>query len=321
MYPPRYMARRSRPEFAEPTPSPFTGAPARLPALSLLVSLRPRQWTKNLIVFAGLIFGQRLGEARAIAEAFAAFAIFCALSGAVYLVNDIVDREADRQHPTKAARPIAAGDLTIGSAIGAALALAAFALGAAYWLDRPFGHVALSYVVLLVLYSGPLKRVVIIDVLTIALGFVLRAAAGAVAIDVPISHWLLVLTIQLALFLALSKRRHELVTLAGQATNHRQSLGEYSPEFLDQLISIVAASTLIAYAIYTISPETVQKFGTNLLGLTLPFPIYGIFRYLYLVHRKADGGSPAETLLTDRPLLACVALWGLAVIAIIYGRP
>lgn len=288
---------------------------------SLLVSLRPRQWTKNLIVFAGLIFGQRLGEVRAIAEAAAAFAIFCALSGVVYLVNDIVDRDADRQHPAKAARPIAAGELTVRAASGAAIVMGALALAASYWLGRSFGHVAVAYLALLALYSGPLKQIVIIDALTIALGFVLRAAAGAVAIDVPISHWLLVLTIQLALFLAFSKRRHELVTLSGQATNHRLSLGEYTPELLDQMISIVAASTLIAYAIYTISPETEQKFGTNLLGLTLPFPLYGIFRYLYLVHRKADGGSPSETLLTDRPLLACVALWGLAVIAIIYGRP
>ncbi len=315
------MARSSRQEFAEPTPSPFSRASARSPVLSLLVSLRPRQWTKNLIVFAGLIFGQRLGEVRAIAEAVAAFVIFCVLSGVVYLINDIVDREADRQHPAKAARPIAAGELTVRAAIGAATVMGALALGASYWLGRSFGHVALAYLALLALYSGTLKHVVIIDALTIALGFVLRAAAGAVAIDVPISHWVLVLTIQLALFLAFSKRRHELVMLAGQATNHRQSLGEYTPELLDQMISIVAASTLIAYAIYTISPETVQRFGTDLLGLTLPFPLYGIFRYLYLVHRQADGGSPSETLLTDRPLLACVALWGLAVIAIIYGRP
>lgn len=315
------MARSSGQEFAEPTPSPFPRASARSPVFSLLVSLRPRQWTKNLIVFAGLIFGQRLGEVRAIAEAAAAFAIFCALSGVVYLVNDIVDRDADRQHPAKAARPIAAGELTVRAASGAAIVMGALALAASYWLGRSFGHVAVAYLALLALYSGPLKQIVIIDALTIALGFVLRAAAGAVAIDVPISHWLLVLTIQLALFLAFSKRRHELVTLSGQATNHRLSLGEYTPELLDQMISIVAASTLIAYAIYTISPETEQKFGTNLLGLTLPFPLYGIFRYLYLVHRKADGGSPSETLLTDRPLLACVALWGLAVIAIIYGRP
>ena len=159
----------------------------------------------------------------------------------------------------------------------------------------------------------------IIDVLTIAVGFVLRAAAGAIVIDVPISHWLYVLTILLALFLALSKRRHELVLLADRATGHRKILEEYSPYLLDQMISVVTASTLLAYAFYTVSPETVAKFGTDRLGLTLPFPLYGIFRYLYLVHQKEGGGSPAEMLLTDRPLLVCVALWAVTVALIIYG--
>jgi 4-hydroxybenzoate polyprenyltransferase len=289
--------------------------------LNLLLSLRPRQWTKNLIVFAGLIFGERLTDPRAVAQALAAFAIFCALSGVVYLLNDLADREIDRQHPAKARRPIAAGLVAPRVALSSAFILGSLALAAAYWLGRWFGHTALAYLGLMALYSMSLKRVVILDVLTIAVGFVLRAAAGAVVIDVPISHWLLVLTVLLALFLALSKRRQELVALAGQAANHREILGEYSAELLDQMIAIVAAATLISYAIYTISPETVQKFGTDLLGLTLPFPMYGIFRYLYLVHQKTDGGSPADTLLTDRPLLACVALWGLAVIAIIYGRP
>jgi 4-hydroxybenzoate polyprenyltransferase len=179
--------------------------------------------------------------------------------------------------------------------------------------------VAAAYLGLLSLYSGPLKHIVIIDVLTIAVGFVLRAAAGALAIDVPISHWLYVLTILLALFLALSKRRHELVLLADRATGHRKILEEYSPYLLDQMISVVTASTLLAYAFYTVSPETVAKFGTDRLGLTLPFPLYGIFRYLYLVHQKEGGGSPAEMLLTDRPLLVCVALWAVTVAVIIYG--
>lgn len=315
------MARWSAREFAEPTPPPHARASARPLVFSLLVSLRPRQWTKNLIIFAGLIFGQQLTDARAVALAMGAFAVFCVLSGVVYLVNDVVDREADRQHPFKARRPIASGELSSATALGVALVLGTLGLAAAFTLGARFGQVAVVYLVLLGLYSGPLRRVVIIDVLTIAIGFVLRAVGGAVVIDVPISHWLLVLTILLALFLALSKRRHELVTMAGQATNHRPSLGEYSPALLDQLTSIVAASTLIAYAIYTISPETVAKFGTDWLGLTLPFPLYGVFRYLYLLHQKADGGSPSETLLTDRPLLACVALWGLSVIVIIYLRP
>jgi 4-hydroxybenzoate polyprenyltransferase len=192
-------------------------------------------------------------------------------------------------------------------------------LAAAFLLRPQFGFVAAAYLGLLALYSGPLKHIVIIDVLTIAVGFVLRAAAGAIVIDVPISHWLYVLTILLALFLALSKRRHELVLLADRATGHRKILEEYSPYLLDQMISVVTASTLLAYAFYTVSPETVAKFGTDRLGLTLPFPLYGIFRYLYLVHQKEGGGSPAEMLLTDRPLLVCVALWAVTVALIIYG--
>jgi 4-hydroxybenzoate polyprenyltransferase len=169
------------------------------------------------------------------------------------------------------------------------------------------------------LYSGPLKHVVIIDVLTIALGFVLRAAAGAAVIAVAFSEWLLILTILLALFLALSKRRHELVLLADGAMSHRPALQEYSPYLLDQMISVVTASTLVAYAIYTVSPDTIAKFHTNKLGLTLPFPLYGIFRYLYLVHQKEGGGNPSEMLLTDRPLLICVALWAATVAVIVYG--
>jgi 4-hydroxybenzoate polyprenyltransferase len=294
-------------------------APARPLAVSLLSSLRPFQWTKNLIIFAALMFGQRLLDPRSLAYAGAAFIIFCALSGVVYLINDVADREADRRHPIKMHRPIASGELPVRVALIAAATIGAVAVGGAFWLRPLFGVLALSYLGLLAFYSGPLKHVVIIDVLTIAIGFVMRAAAGAVAIDVPISHWLYVLTILLALFLALSKRRHELVLLADAATGHRRILEEYSPYLLDQMISVVTASTLVAYAFYTVSPETQAKFGTDLLGLTLPFPIYGIFRYLYLVHQKEGGGSPAEMLLTDRPLLICVGLWAIAVAIIIYG--
>jgi 4-hydroxybenzoate polyprenyltransferase len=295
--------------------------PASRPPLSLSLarSLRPAQWTKNLIIFAALMFGERLLDGRSVLLASAAFVIFCALSGVVYLVNDVADREADRRHPVKRRRPIASGDLPVHVAVTAAVVLAVGALSGAFWLGPLFGVLASSYVALLGLYSGPLKHVVIIDVLTIAIGFVLRAAAGAVAIDVPISHWLYVLTILLALFLALSKRRHELVLLADGATGHRPILQEYSPYLLDQMISVVTASTIVAYAFYTISPETIAKFGTDWLGLTLPFPLYGIFRYLYLVHKKDGGGSPAEMLLADRPLLACVALWASAAAIIIYG--
>jgi 4-hydroxybenzoate polyprenyltransferase len=287
---------------------------------SLLKSLRPGQWTKNLFVFAGLIFGRQLENPVAVAQATAAFLIFCALSGVVYLVNDVADREQDRQHPIKARRPIASGTLPIPVALTAAGVIGTAALGLAFTIRPMFGLVALIYIALLGLYSFTLKHVVILDVLTIAIGFVLRVAGGAVVIGVPMSHWLLVCTILLALFLALSKRRHELVLLADGATEHRRILQEYSPYLLDQMIGVVTASTLMAYIFYATSQETADKFGTSLLGLTIPFPLYGIFRYLYLVHQKAGGGSPSEMLLTDRPLLACVALWALAVIVIIY-RP
>jgi 4-hydroxybenzoate polyprenyltransferase len=246
------------------------------------------------------------------------FVVFCALSGVVYLVNDVMDRESDRRHPLKSRRPIAAGLVSPSTAMATAVAIAAAALAVAFLLGWRFGAVATRYVALQTLYSGPLKHIVIIDVLTIAIGFVLRAIAGAVVIDVVISHWLFVCTILLALFIALAKRRHELVLLADGATSHRPILGEYSAYLLDQMIAVVTASTLIAYIFYTISPETEQKFGTSWLGLTIPFPLYGIFRYLYLVHQREGGGSPADLLLNDRPLLACVTLWVVAVVLIIY---
>ena len=294
------------------------GVPDRPLALGLLLSLRPAQWTKNLLVFAGLIFSRHLFDLSSVLAASEAFVIFCALSGVVYLVNDVADRDSDREHPLKRRRPIAAGAVSVGAARTAALVLSVGALAAAFGLGRAFGLIALAYLFLQILYSGVLKHIVIIDVLTVAIGFVLRAAGGAVAIRVEISHWLFVCTILLALFIALAKRRHELVLLADVAASHRRILGEYSPYLLDQMISVVTASTLIAYIFYTISPETTEKFGTPWLGLTIPFPLYGIFRYLYLVHRREGGGSPADLLLTDRPLLSCVTLWILAVVLIIY---
>ena len=282
--------------------------------------MRPGEWTKNLFVFAGLLFGQRLTDTAAIVRSISAFTIFCALASVVYLVNDVMDREQDRQHPRKRLRPIASGTLQASTALLSAAVLAIGALGAAWWMGVAFGCVATAYVLLLVLYSGPLKHIVIIDVLTIAIGFVLRVVAGAVAVAVPMSPWLLICTIQLALFLGLSKRRHELTLLADGAIGHRRILQEYSPYLLDQMIGVVTASTLMAYILYATSHETAEKFGTSLLGLTIPFPLYGIFRYLYLVHHREGGGSPAELLLNDRPLLACVALWAVAVAVIIY-RP
>lgn len=284
----------------------------------LVRSLRPGQWTKNLLVFAPLIFAVRLFDPASLLRATAGFAVFCALSSVVYLINDVTDREADRQHPLKRTRPIAAGVVPVNTAISLAGLLAATGLAAAFYLDFRFGVIAAAYVGLQALYSLSLKHIVIIDALTLSIGFVLRAIAGAVVIDVVISHWLFVCTILLALFMALAKRRHELVLLASGAASHRPILDEYSAYLLDQMIGVVTASTLIAYIFYTISPETEQKFGTEWLGLTIPFPLYGIFRYLYLVHRREGGGSPSDLLLNDRPLLACVTLWVVAVVLIVY---
>jgi 4-hydroxybenzoate polyprenyltransferase len=313
------MARSTSSNVAVPETS-VAEVPPRSTAVNLLLSVRPEQWTKNLLVFAGLLFGLKLFNLPAVFAASGAFVIFCALSGAIYLINDLSDRESDRQHPLKARRPIASGAVSTSTAIATAIILVLAGLAAAFGINVRFGVVAAAYVTLQALYSGPLKHIVIIDVLTIAAGFVLRAVAGAEAVNVDISHWLLVCTILLALFIVLAKRRHELTLLADGATSHRPILSEYSPYLLDQMISVVTASTLIAYVFYTISPETQQKFGTPWLGLTIPFPLYGIFRYLYLVHQRKGGGSPADLLLTDRPLLACVALWALSVTLIIY-RP
>ena len=245
--------------------------------------------------------------------------MFCALSGAVYLFNDISDREADEHHPLKRHRPIASGQLGRRPAIAAAAVLGIGAVQAAVFIRPAFAVVAAAYLAVLLLYSAALKHFVIIDALTIAGGFVLRAVGGAVAVEVPISQWLLVCTTLLALFLAFSKRRHELTLLTDGATGHRRILVEYSPYLLDQMIAVVTASTLIAYSVYATSPETAARLGTTRLGLTIPFVLYGIFRYLYLVHQKRGGGSPAALLLADRPLLACVALWAVSVAAILYS--
>ena len=312
------MALHSLPNSALPDADVRNQVSGRSLAANLLISLRPGQWSKNLFVFAALLFGQRLFDLEAAILAIEAFLVFCALSGAVYLINDVADREGDRRHMYKAKRPIAAGTVSPAMALWAAAVVGSGALAIAFWLAPRFGLVAAAYAGLLIFYSGVLKHVVILDVMTIAAGFVLRAVAGGVIIEVPISAWLLVCTSLLALFLALSKRRHDLVVLADEADDHRPILGEYSPYLLDQMIAVVTASTLIAYSFYAISPDVAARFGTPWLGLTIPFPLYGIFRYLYLVHQKAGGGSPADLLLADRPLLACVSLWALAVMFIIY---
>src|SRR5207237_7108500 len=268
---------------------------------SARVSRRPRQWVQNLFVFAGLVFGQRLFTP-AVWPALGAFAIFCGLSGAIYLVNDVADREKDRLHPKSGGRPLAAGRPPVRGALGAAAVLVAVGLLAAARISAGFLVVSVAYVVLLTAYSVWLKHVVIVDVLTVAVGFVLRALGGTLAIDVAISGWLLICTILSALFLALGKRRNEYLTLQADAARHRPVLDEYSAALLDQMIAVVTASTVTAYALYTMSPDTVARFGTRLLPATLPFALYGIFRYLYLLYRRQLGGNPSELFLSDRPL-------------------
>jgi 4-hydroxybenzoate polyprenyltransferase len=285
---------------------------------AVVVSLRPRQWVKNVFVFAGLIFAQKLFTPAA-GPAAATFVIFCALSGAVYLVNDVADRDKDRLHPSKRRRPVAAGRLTPAAALAAAAALIAAGLGASLAISPALALVSAGYTALLIAYSAWLKHVVIVDVIAVASGFALRAVAGAVAIAVEMSGWLLICTMLMALFLAVGKRRHEYRALGEAAARHRPILAEYNPGLLDQMIAVVTASTVTAYALYTMSPETVAKFHTRLLPATLPFVLYGIFRYLYLLYRRDLGGNPSELFLSDRPLLVNSVLWVLTVLVIIYG--
>ena len=289
---------------------------------SIWRSLRPKQWTKNLVVLAALIFAagdraQHIGTLQ-VWIALAAMAAFCMVSSAVYLLNDIKDVELDRAHPSKRLRPIAAGELSVGLARSMALALLAAGLAAAWRIGSGFLCVILAYVALQVCYMYGLKKVALVDLFIIATGFVLRALAGAVAIHVLISPWLLLCTLLLALFLALCKRRHELVVINDSAGETRPSLKNYDQHLLDQLISVMAAATVVCYALYTLSPETVAKFGTSQLGFTIPFVIFGIFRYLDLVYRHEQGGRPEQILLTDVPLLVDLALYGLTVGVVLF---
>jgi 4-hydroxybenzoate polyprenyltransferase len=283
----------------------------------MILALRPRQWAKNVFVFAALVFAGRLADADSLMRVGLAFVIFCLLSSSVYLVNDVRDREADRLHPQKRRRPIAAGEILPGLAVAVAVVLAVGALGAAFSLSPQFGQVAAGYVVLNLAYSFGLKRVVILDVMIVATGFLLRALAGALVIDVAISRWLVMCTGLLALFLGFVKRRQEVAAMEG-ASHTRAILKEYSLPFLDQMISVVTGATVVAYSLYAFSPEVAQKLGTTHLGLTIPFVLFGIFRYLYLVHQRGIGENPTAVVLTDIPLVLDVLLWALAVVVALY---
>jgi 4-hydroxybenzoate polyprenyltransferase len=287
---------------------------------SILRTARLHHWVKNLILFAALIFAQKYTDAASVILAVKAFIAFCLAASAIYFINDISDCKQDQLHPIKKNRPIASGQLSFASAWIIALLLLISGFGISLSISSKFLIYFLAYVVLNFAYNLGLKNIVIMDVMVLALGFVIRAGAGAVAISVPISSWLLICTILLALFLGFAKRRHELIDLGDSAVSHRQSLAHYSPYFLDQMISVVTASTVIAYTFYTLSPEVKEKFGTDNLVFTVPLVLYGIFRYLYLVHQKEQGGNPTKLLITDWPLLTCVGLWIIMVLVIFQFR-
>lgn len=285
-------------------------------ALSVLKQFRPKQWTKNAIVFAGLIFARQLNNPEAIVLATAAFVIFCLLSSLVYVINDMLDVEADRRHPKKRFRPLAAGDISMGQARGLVIVMFLLTVPLAFLLNPLFGLVAATYFVSNLAYSLRLKHVVILDVFLIAGGFVLRAIGGAVVIRVDISPWFLLCTTLAALFLALTKRRHELSLLATGAVGHRRILEEYSIPLLEEMVAVVTSSTVMAYSLYTFFAPNLPS--NHAMMWTIPFVLYAIFRYLYLVYRKDLTGSPEEALIRDLPLLTCILLWGLASVAILY---
>ena len=283
-------------------------------------SLRPAQWAKNLFVLAPLVFGDLLLDTQAATRAGLAVLAFCCASSAVYLINDLRDREEDRKHPLKRLRPLAAGTLGAPAAVAAMVLLAATAAGIAVWLGWPFALLLGTYLALNVLYTLWFKHMVILDVMSISLGFVLRVEAGGVAVGVDVSRWLFLCTTFLALFLAFSKRRHEITLLAGAASGQRPVLDHYSPAFLDQMINVVTASSVVSYALYAVAPETQEKFGTQNLVYTIPLVLYGIFRYLYLMYQRPGERNPTEAILRDPPFLINIVLWGLAVLWIVYGR-
>jgi len=288
--------------------------------VELFKALRPQQWIKNLFIFAPLIFSQNIFNRALVLKSLLAFVAFCLVTSAHYLFNDLRDLEEDRLHPVKCKRPLAAGRLKKGTAVAAMVILGPAGLLLAALLNLNFFLITVAYLALQVAYSLWLKHIVILDVFVVAAGFLIRVVAGGLAIRVFLSSWLLICTTLLALFLAMGKRRHELVILEQNATSHRPILREYNIYLLDQMISVVTASTLVAYCLYTISDETVTKFGTRNLIFTVPFVLYGIFRYLYLIHQKAEGGTPETLILKDKPLLADLFLWVAAAAVILYTR-
>lgn len=285
----------------------------------LLVLMRPRQWVKNLLVFVGLIFSKSLSGWENIGMTVLGFAVFCAASSGVYIFNDLCDLKADKEHPVKKFRPLASGAISPGIARLTLLLLFAFAAAGALWLDWGFALIIATYLLMCLTYSLGLKTVVILDVMLIAAGFVLRAVSGAVILHVEVSQWLVLCTSMLALLIGFGKRRHELSILGDHAVDHRIALTDYSLQFLDLMMTVCGGAAIVTYALYTMSDETTARFGTKNLLLTLPFVIYGVFRYLFLIHKKKEGGDPVMIFFHDLPTQLNLAFWVLTLVAIIYG--
>lgn len=284
----------------------------------LFTTLRPRQWVKNVFVLAPLVFAQALTDGAALRRAAITFAAFCCAASAVYLFNDLRDREQDRNHPVKARRPIASGAVPAGLAGAVALALAVASIAIVWPLGRKVAAIVAVYLGLNALYSLGLKKVAIVDVLVVSVGFVLRVLAGGAAIDVEVSAWLLLCTIFVSLLLAVAKRRHELILLPTAAADQRPVLDRYSPALLDQMMNVVTASSVLSYALYSVDPQTVEKFHSHTLVYTIPFVLFGIFRFLYLVYQDRSELNPTEAMLKDPPFVMNLLLWGATVIAIVY---
>ena len=283
-----------------------------------LRALRPHQWVKNVFVFAALVFARKFTDPAAILQSLQVFAAFSLVASSIYLVNDVVDYERDRFHPKKSKRPIASDQVARRTGLFMSLAIAPLGLGLAYGLNVRTGAVLTVYTVVNLAYSFRLKHVALLDVFIIAFGFLLRVVAGAFALAVGVSPWLLVCTFFVALFLACCKRRHELVSLGDDAAAHRGNLANYSTTFLDKMISSLAAMTVMSYALYTIDPRVMRRLGTDGLVLTVPLVLFGVFRYLFLVHQEGKGGSPTQVVLTDRSVQAVAALLVGAVVSLIY---
>ncbi len=284
----------------------------------LFTAMRPHQWIKNLFVFAALIFAKKMIYPGKVIIVTIGFIMFCFVSSSIYMINDILDFNEDKKHPVKRNRPIASGKLSKSAAIVAAVFLALVSFSGAFYLNYYFGIILSLYFLMNIAYSLSLKHKVVIDVIVIALGFVLRVLGGAAVIEVSTSTWLILCTLFASLFFGFCKRRHELVFMESSATGHRKVLEEYSPAFLDQMISVVSALTIMSYALYTVSSETIAKFGTGNLIYTVPFVIYGIFRYFYLVYKKELGGNPTRIILKDKSIITVVFFWMVTCCYIIY---